>query len=337
MLQPRLFSMKKILLLSVLLTSCYLLLATKAEAQDISLGIYPPIIQIDAMSPSQIHSPFTIINQSDSSLDVHLTLRQFASSLKDNGEVTYLPENKIVGPDPNIFGRISIFNGIDYAQDITLSPLQKKNMELQINLPREEPPGDYYFSIITISKPITSSNNSNAAVSAGISTNVLLSIGPKDPTDGYIKEFSSPFFLDHGPLPFTLRVANTSNHFIYPTGRILIRNIFNQTIGKVDLRQDNILAGSSRYLTDDNVKSSIPIKLGSMINNQLSIIHPMAFWNEKFLFGLYSARLTISLSDQGPIFRRTIYFFAIPFQILLGIFLCLILLAIVIMRVKKKL
>src|SRR6185312_6850779 len=147
-----------------------------------------------------------------------------------------------------------------------------------------------------LSQPIKGGQQSNSAVAGGISTNVLLSIGPSGKTTGNIEEFSAPIFTTGGPVPFSLKVSNTSKHFISPQGTILIKNMFGQTIGKVDLLPVNILSNTSRFLPSKNA------------------LDTHAIWPEKFLLGPYSATLTLALSDQGPVYYRTIYFFALPIQ-----------------------
>lgn len=303
-----------------ILTTYYMLLATaKVSAADISLGVYPPLIQIDAKAPTDIQSPITIANESDTTVNVKILVRPFTASSSDNGDLYYLNEKAKFGPDPDIFQKMAIFDGERNTDTIELAPNQQRNIELRIHLPSGEPPGDYYFSITFLSNTIAINQGSNTAVAGGISTNVLLSIGPKDKTQGYIKEFSSPFFVDHGPVPFTVHAANTSKHFVTPQGTILIKNMFGQIIGKVNLLPVNVLAGTSRFLPS-----------GTDTNNK-------AVWGENFLLGPYSATLTIAFSGEGPLYRRTIYFFSVPTQVIIGLILAGILIGITIYRVRKKL
>jgi hypothetical protein len=295
-------------------------------ASDVALGIYPPIIQIDAKSPVDIQSPMTLSNESDIPLDIQVVVRPFNAAASDDGDVAYFGKGAKIAPDPQIFQKMSLFDGTKNTDQITLAPNQAKNLELRIHLPVDEPPGDYYFSITFLSKPIATDHVTGSQIAGGVSTNVLLSIGPKDKTTGFVKDFSSPLFVESGPVPFTVRVANTSKHFTAPQGTILVKNMFGQTIGKVNLQQDNVLSNSSRYMTDDD------------INRERSINeHPTVLWPEKFLLGPYSATLTVALSGEGPLYRRTIYFFALPLQVLVGIVLGIILVTIVVIRVRKRL
>jgi hypothetical protein len=181
-------------------------------------------------------------------------------------------------------------------------------------------------------QPQANSNISGAT--AGIATNVLLSIGPKGPTQGNIEEFSTPIFNSKGPVPFTVRVRNTSNHFITTKGDIVIKDMFGQNVGKVDLLPVNILSQSVRLIPDSQQSpgANPPASLKAYF---LSLKSIAAVWPETFLFGPYTATLTLALSDQGPLYRRTINFYTFPIGPLFGIIIILIIITAIIIRAKK--
>jgi len=291
--------MKIIIGLLVVLACIGSILAPAAQAQ-VDLGIYPPIIQIDATPPAGITAPFTIQNYGTDPLDLEIQMKPFQSS----------SENTMQGDDPQILQKVNVLDGDQTIDQIILAPQQEKQLNLQINVPKGEPPSDYYFSILFLSKSEGVNGKSISSISAGIGTNVLLSIGPKDTTTGFLREFSAPWYVNHGPVPFQVLIKNTSRHFIFPKASIVIKNMFGQTVGNVDLEQSNILAHSKRFL--DGV------------------------WPEKVLFGAYRAQLTIALSDSGPLFTKSIYFLALPVEYGIGLILTCLVIANVIWNVKKR-
>lgn len=303
---------------SFLLLSAYSLLHTaSASASELSLGVYPPIIQVDATPPTAIKHPVKIKNGSNNPVTLSITLRPFKS--KDSlGHVDFLEEKDLILRDKDIFQKIQILDGDSPVSEVTLDPQEEKTLTLKIGLPKDEPPDDYYFSIVFLSKNSGSSTN-GPAIAGGIASNVLLSIGPKDPARGFIEKFSAPLYVTNGPLPFSVAVHNLSPYYISPQGQILIHNLYGQLIGKVELLQENILSNSSRTLIDKS--QSMPEK---------------AVWDEQFLFGPYKATLTISLSPQGPLYHQTIYFFALPIQYLIGILLMFSIGIFLITRVRKR-
>lgn len=310
--------MKKILLF--LLIILLLTPVKKVLAEGISLGIKPTILQIDAQSPAEVVAPFTIYNPGEDPQELSIALRPFSSASSNDGQIAPLQEGQMTGADPLILQKMQITDGPEVITSLTIAPKQKKDLMLHIFLPKGEPPSDYYFSLVFVSKSILNDQSSSSSVVGGIAMNVLLSVGPKDKTTGKIAEFSTPFFVNNGPVPFTLLIENTSNHYFVPRGNLLITNMFGQLIGKINLQQANVLAHSRRYITDDSLASSTQI-----------------IWPEKVIFGLYKATLTVALSSDGPLFQQSIYFLAFPYQVLLGLLLAMILVAVVVMRVRKRL
>ncbi len=306
----------------LILATCYFLHTTKiAHAQEVSLGVYPPILQIDATPPTSIQTPLAIQNISTDPIDVSIVLKPFTASSDSNGSVAYLPDgSNFGGEDPHIKDHIQLFEEDHVVTSLTLAPQQQKNLTLHIGLPEDEPPSDYYFSIVFISKNNTPDSGSASVSTGGIATNVLLSVGPKGKAYGYMKNFSSPLIIDHGPVTFSLLLHNDSQFFIVPKGTIIIKNMFGQTIGKLKLLPVNILSKTDRFVPDDASGS------------QTSLI-----WPEKSLFGPYSVTLTTALTDSGPLFTKTIYFFALPVQFFVGLFIAALLVGIIIIRVRKQL
>lgn len=305
-----------------------------AWAQAVSLGINPPIIQIDAIPPASIKTPITIENNSEQTVRLKIVLKAFTASTAQNGMVNFLPDGS-VSANPHIFDYIQFADNKHNMDSISLAPKQKKTIVMHIGIPESEPRDDYYFSVIFLSEEGEDKEQTSAKTPIGIATNVLLSLGPKDKASGQIAEFSAPFFIENGPVPFTLRLKNTSNHYITPRGVIMIRNVFNQTIGRVDLLPVNVLSGTTRAIPDILLSPEQATKAAAFVRPQTRF--EAAVWPETFLLGPYTAELTLVLSDQGPVFRRNVYFFAFPMWLLIGIAIGILIGISIYLRVKKKL
>lgn len=313
-------------------------------AQQVSLGVHPPVIQIDATRPASINAPITIENNGEEPVSLDVQLRAFTASPNQDGHVQYYPLHDPRSTPP-IFKKIQITENGHPKKSISLPPGEKKQLVMHIGITKNEPITDYYFSVVFVSKQAaTEADRTSSQTPAGIATNVLLSLGPKGPTTGEIEQFSSPLFIQGGPVPFTVKIKNTSNHVLTPKGEILITNMFGQTIGRVDLLPVNILANTTRIVPDDlqfplaTPSAATKERLEKVINNWYSSneAKPVALWPEDFLLGPYTAQLTIALSDQGPVYRRSIYFFALPLYILIGIIMLLIIGVYVLLRVRKR-
>jgi len=310
-----------------------LLFPKGAFAADISLGIYPPILQIQTTPPANIPNPITLQNLSEQEVTVVASIRPFTTSPLLNGQIQFIQESDMQGNDPQILEKIGLFDGDQPVTTFTLAPNQSKNLTLEVDIPQDEPSGDYYFTLLFTSKGIGSDTSNTSSVVGSIGENVLLSIGPTDATTGVLEKFEAPLFLQHGPVPFRILLNNTSKHFITPQGTILIKNMFGQTIGKVNVLGVNILAQSSRYIPSEQ-----PTRYNQSIRGAQDLQQDTnALWDETFLLGLYQANLSIKLSDQGPLFTKSIYFFALPWQGMIILFAIGLVGGYSIYRVRKKL
>ncbi len=322
-----------ILFTASILNTRYQILDT-ANAAGVSLGIFPPVIQIEATAPSDVKTKLQIQNLDTEPVTLSIGTKPFEAAPSQNGEVYYPQDYSPLLADPFIFDKMQILDADTPIDSITLAPQQKKELTLEISLPNGEPSGDYYFSVVFISDNNSLTNSTNTVTAGGIATNVLLSVGPKGPTQGNIQEFSAPSFVTNGPVPFTVKIDNTSTHFITTDGSIEIKNMFGQTVGKVDLLPVNILANSARYIPDSlqGPQAEASPTLKSYFSGLKS---PAAVWPETFLLGPYTATLTVALSSQGPLFRRTISFFAFPVYPAMAILIIAVILVIIITRVRR--
>lgn len=326
----------KITILTLTLILLVFSSAKNADAQGVDLGIYPPVFEIQTNPPANVNVPFFIQNFQDQPVELTLTIKAFKPSDSENGEIVFLSDTNSL-PDPFLTSRIKVLDNNNSVSSLVLSPKQKRNLTLEIKIPSNEPKGDYYFSLVFSSsgQPLNSGNFSFAQGS--IASNILLSVGPQGKTEGLIENFSAPLFITQGPLPFSVRIKNTSDHYITPKGDISIKNMFGQTVGKVSLLPVNILSNSIRRIPDSlqsgTAKDSDYNKIKTIVEKN---DFPVAVWPEKFLFGPYTATLTIALSDQGPLFTKKISFFAFPAEYMLGVLVIIGLVVFIVLRVKKR-
>lgn len=323
---------------------------SSARAEELSLSVSHSLLQIQATSPSDTKSPITLENQGDNPVNIQVLFKPFRASGKENGEIEYINDFEIPDGYKKIFNQIHLTDNGIVTSNFELGPRQKKNLELQFTIPKNEASSDYYFSVIFLARhslsdngltpqnltqenEISSSPNEEntqgqnlSIINAGVATNVLLSIGDKNQPQAAIEEFTAPAFLKSGPVDFTVRIKNIGAHAITPKAIIFIKNMFGQTVGRIDIEPNNILADSIRSLTDTQTASS---------SSQSST--PKAIWPEKFLLGPYTATLNIAISDKGPVYNQSIIFLALPIQLIIGIILGIILTIAIFFRVRYHL
>lgn len=333
----------KILIFALIILAIFPVLNTRykildtsfALAQSVDLGIYPPVFQIQTCPPSSIKIPFSIQNFAGSSVDLTISIKPFTAADSENGDIAFLNDLSSY-PDPALLGRIQVLDNDNAIDTLTLAPKQKKDLNLTIDIPKDEVKGEYYISLLFNSNSQSLANSSSSQATGGIASNILLSVGPFGDAKGYIEDFSAPPFITQGPVPFTVRVKNTSDHYLTPKGDITISNMFGQTIGKVNLLSVNILSNTIRRIPDSaqsDITSSSYAKIKAIVDKNS---YPVAVWPEKFLVGPYTATLTLALSDSGPLYKKSIMFFAFPSEYLITILIIIIIVLFIILRVKRK-
>ncbi|HYM65259.1 MAG TPA: hypothetical protein VES68_02135 [Candidatus Sulfotelmatobacter sp.] len=313
----------------------FLKLPIESFAQGVDIGVYPPIFQAQVTAPTDVNVPFYVENFTDQPVSLNISIKPFTAADSENGQVQFLDDASNF-PDPAILEKVKILDNSIPISGLDLSPKQKRNLTLEIKIPPDQPKGDYYFSIIFNSNPDTLNSNSTGA-SAGVASNVLLTVGPVGKTQGIIEEFSSPFLSFKGPLPFTVKLRNISDHFVTIKGDIIIKNMFGQSVGKITLLPVNVLSNTIRRIPD-SLQSGASDKDYAKIKDVVEKNQfPVAVWPEKFLLGPYTASLTLSMSDQGPIYQRQITFFAFPLEYLLAILLIIGVVVYIVVRLRKRL
>ena len=305
------------------------------HADGTALSLSPSLIRIEAKQPADIWTPFLISNNSTQAITLQVGYKPFDPQASSNGKVVFLNDSQsIPGADQKIFEKMQIVDDQNISRDtIIIGPKQKLHYRLRITIPLNEPTSDYYFSLIFLqknaqidqnsSKDNNSNQKSSSGLQAGIGLNVLLAIGDKETPQGSIDTFSTPLFTKGNSVPFSLSIHNAGLHFINPSGSIAIKNMFGQTINLITIPASIILSGTSRTYTN------IPFQNSPETDGIV--------WQRNFLFGFYTATLTIYMSDQGPVYMKTIQFIGFPLYLFGELLIVLCIVAYIYKRIKRKL
>lgn len=301
-------------LLIILTIVLFGLATTKSFAKANSLGIYPPIIKIEAISPATIYVPITVSNLEESPVEVQISIRQV--KFGPNGEPSLVLYKDYTPEDSDMAKRIELKEDIQTISKTVLSPFQSKQFKLKIDIQQNQKDRDFYFSVVFLTSEADKSENSHSVEQIGISSLVLLSIGKGG--EATIDTFSSPLVTTEGNLKFTATLSNQSKHFVTLNPTIDIKNIFGKTIEIIKLKETTMPAGSEAELNYPGKNLGIQT-------------------NSKYFFGPYNATLRLNPGHKGPSGSKELSLMVLPGRsIVLITFLILVLIFIVI-RVKKKL
>jgi len=245
----------------------YLLAATPALAQTLSLSIWPPLLEVIIQPGRTITQAYQITNNSDHELSITPNIFPF-EPVGEEGQIKInkFDSNEIKSKIKNQKSKLDFFSfesGERFNQSFLLPVGQTKQLVLKISIPKETPEKDYYYTLLfsTASQDLTKGGQSETSSVTQIGTNILLTISRtgKPLLLGRILEFRSPTIIDSfSSVNFTVRLENWGKTFWKPFGQIKIKGILKQK-GEVKLLEQNILANSSRQLTVPSFKPALPI------------------------------------------------------------------------------
>lgn len=283
-------------------------LTSSVHAQELGLEVSPANLYIEAKPPADVRAPFRIKNNSEQSVTLQIGYKLIDAENSQDGTVVYLDRS-----DPtseSIFRQIQVVDAENVSYDsLELGPKQAKDLQLRFIFPTEQFQNDYYFTLIFLQDteevdPNTSEDNeeqqyASTSLQGGIGINTFLALGPKEQPQLTITEFSTSWFRQTGPVAFKIKLANEGLHYARPQGKIVIKNLFGQTVGMVDLPERAILAGGERELLTE---AEMPVS-----------------WNNRFILGNYTAELRLTEANEEVVTSQTIRFIALPFVLLLGL------------------
>ncbi len=177
-----------------------------------------------------------------------------------------------------------------------------------ITIPANAESGGHFGSIVFSTKPSQGTSQTGAVVTQELGDLILLKIPGATNLSWQIAGFNpvrTLFWVK--PLQFTLRIKNTGNVHIKPAGRIVLTNVFGQTLSQ-DITSENVLPEAVRRF-------------------DITIFPP-------FLLGPYTARAIIDVNGQEK--TATVTLWALPGKQLLVFGSLLLVLLVVSIKGRKR-
>lgn len=280
--------MKKYFLVGYL-TLILILFPKIAFAEEKGIGIYPPIIKINATAPSNITVPITLKNLEDKPIEAQISIRPF--SIGRTGKINLILYKDYTKEMISLIENIKFQEEDQNVSKLVFSPNETKKLSLAIDIAKESKIKDFYFSLLFLINNKDSSESTRSLISIGTGTNVLLAIG--DSKKSYRESFSSSMLTSEGNLKFDISLSNTGEHFITVKPQVRITNIFGRVVEDIDLKEENILPGETKVLS--NVKNQ---------NTILSL--------RKYYFGPYKASLSLDAAGQKTISDKSLAILVLP-------------------------
>jgi hypothetical protein len=289
------------ILSAILLPAVLLHAPVHAQSTDAANGLQvtPALVELNGEKGKTYNVELKVLNVTGSDLAFTSAVNDFAAKDETGAPSILLNETT---PSPT-----SIQTWVSAISPFTLNAHQTQTIEATISIPENAEPGGHY-GVIRFSGTAPSVTQTGVGLSASAGTLFLVRVAgditehlnlitfeATDPTSG------TPHNLfENGPITFLTRFQNTGNVHVQPTGKIVVHDSFGNAISTLDINDEkgNILPSSIRRFTST--------------------------LNQKWLFGRYTADISIAYGTTGGAIVESTSFWVIPWKLIL---ICLAILA----------
>jgi hypothetical protein len=282
------------ILSAIILPSAFLHQTAHAQASTDAangLQISPALVELDAEKGKTYTVELKVLNVTGSNLSFTSTVNDFAA--KDETGTPSILLNETT-PLPT-----SIQTWVETIPAFSLAPHQTQTIEASISVPANAEPGGHY-GIIRFSGSAPSLTSTGVGLSASAGTLFLVRVAGDITEHLNLITFEAtdangnPHNLfEYGPINFLTRFQNTGNVHVIPSGKITVHDIFGNSVATMDVNDQNgnILPDSIRRFESS--------------------------FNKQWLFGHYTADISIAYGTTGGAIVESTSFWVIPWKLIL--------------------
>lgn len=284
----------RLIALSALLVAIFLPSSTvlaQAPSAANGLEISPALVEIKADKSNVYTVEIKVINVTQSTLLFDNFIDDFGAK-DETGAPSIL-----LGPNTEPLAT-SIKSWVSPIASFTLEPGKERKIQATITVPANAEPGGHY-GVIRFSGHEGGEASGNVTQIASAGTLVLINVSGNVKESLELASFTPSkndkpsFFFETGPVTFVSRFTNTGSVHVKPVGQIEIKDSFGNPVASLPVNEakGNVLPSSTRRF-----ESTL---------------------DRPWLFGHYSADISIAYGNTGQAIVRTISFWVIPWKILL--------------------
>ena len=272
------------------------------------ITVSPPVRDLELPRGSANSYQMSLTNQSDRTVTLVLRASPFIAS-GDVGGVDVADD-----PLPDSQNWVIISPSV-----VSLEAGEQVDVTYTILIPQNAEPGGFYFAITallssdaTVGGRPADQITTGSAVNLNVASLNLITIEGPVTYNAQITEFSAPKILfEYGPVPFIARILNSSTVHIKPVLEIEVNNTWGlENTSLIHLERQNILPQAQRKYE--------------------------AEFGGKWHFGRYSATLN-ALYGDGQTLSYTIFFWIMPWKIILAVLLALAIIILLVLSIKRQL
>lgn len=274
-----------------------------ASAQNVlSIVAIPPRLEITAQPGEVITETLKVKNESPTEQYLEVKIKDIMVKDDQGTPVTIEPDH------PNRWAA---------ADWIQVSPMKLKlergeikALNLVIIVPEDALPGGHYAVVLYSPASSAILDSTGTSIKPRVGSLIYITVPGDIKEDARVVKMDIPEFSEYGPIDVKTEIENFSDLHINPTGAINIYNWFGKKSDLLSLEKQNIFPYTSR-----------------IYENTL---------NRKWLFGRYKAQLEATYGTTGQLLLATVFFWVIPWKLILIVLLTIAVITLLILLLKKR-
>lgn len=284
-----------------LLIFTFFVAGSQIHAGSTGLTIQPIKISETIEPGNSISGAISLTNASDQKVRVEMTVEDFIPAAGSTNI-------QFVGRTEGVT-TVRDWITLETPEDFVFEKGEAKQMKFTIKAPPDAEPGGHFGVIFFKASELETAGSLKVGTRVGVL--IFITVPGNQLQKGKVLDFSGPFFIQKGPVPFTIKFENTGTVHFEPKGVITIKNISGKEVGKVQVSGQAVLPSGVRDLA--------------------------AAWDAQgLLLGRYTAELNIFDGEGNELTADSIAFYAFPLWYLLGFVIVVIALFFGIKFLKSK-
>jgi hypothetical protein len=298
--------LKNTLLLSLFLGICFLRFTKIVLAQNVlGLSAVPPRLEITVEPGEYITKEIKVTNNSDTERVINTKIVDFIVVDQKGTPI------EIDGKEMD--NRWSASQWIQTSDPyFKLKPQETKAFTLTVIVPENARPGGHYAMVLHNPSNEVVLSETGSAIEANVGTLVYITVPGEIKQQASVDYMNRPPFSEYGPIDFETSISNLSDVHIKPIGSIEIKNW---------------LGGKTAVLNYNENNNNIFPSTSHVFTNTL---------DKKWLFGRYQASLNATYGTNGIPLTAHVYFWVLPYKLIILIATTIILLILIIKLSHKK-
>lgn len=270
----------------------------KAYADSLSLSISPPLLEVMIRPGKSITQTYNLVNSGEATIIIPRLAAYTINGVEFNGESIKDPWINFLNSD------------ISFDRTFFLEKGQQRRLVLRINPPVGLSEGDYYRTILfsTIEYPNIETSQSSINQSIGSILLVNVTTNGLAAKSGQISKFEIPQVVDSfGPVDGNIEVKNSGDRYFRTIGEITLT-------GPVGQASFQLLPG---IILKEEIK-----KLQSEMSQSINQFKTFSF--KGFFLGRYNLKVEFKLDEGNIIISQTKSFIALPWKLIIVLFLMVV-------------